>query len=143
MGLFGKLAGDRKKSKNSIKVNIMYFITEKTAKMMKGDVIDGLLHIEGKTYQLTKESVGFLKKGKKVEPFILIKHDVPVALIVDGEKLKYTAENLDGLINNKTLQQLINPPPVQTLDTLLWIIVGGLLGGMTVAIMFYSGMVSI
>jgi hypothetical protein len=114
---------------------IMYWETEKVAKMMRKEAKDGVIQI-GKKRILVDKSVheGMIKHGifvRALRPLYMIKWNKPIPMKVTekGLELSHDAENLKNLIENKTLAQLLTPAG-KGKEALLFLLIGAVMGGL-------------
>jgi hypothetical protein len=85
----------KNENKVSIPVKVLYFVTEKTVKLIDSEVSEGLLEIGKGTYVIDKTASVLLKQRRGLIPLIIIKSGKPVPMLIDESKgFKYSAENL-------------------------------------------------
>lgn len=122
--------------KNAKKSVVLYFISEKQAELIDKEVNNGLITIGKRSIAVDTEKPLLLKAQgvflKSFRPFHIIKHDraLPHHFTDKGVKI-ITGENLKSLIENKTLDKLLQPKgadKMQILFLILGIVIGAIMG---------------
>jgi len=132
-----------------MKVAILYWITDKVCMFRTQKLDSGIIKIKKKTFQVDKSQPYFyvrkkLLGGQKVFPMYMLKHNTPYPLQVpSGKKLQYSSENITNLLELKTLDNILKPPETRKVDTIMFILVGVIMGALISAILFLTKMIPV
>lgn len=116
------------------KAKLLYFETEKLARLMNINVKDGMINIKKKKFFLDQVKPASIPSGilvKSFRPFYVVKWDkaVPLNFSKEGLKGEQSAENLKNLVENKTLDAFLRPKDAGK-QQMLFFIIGAVMGGL-------------
>ena len=116
------------------KARMLYFETEKLARIIDANIKDGFAQIRKKKFFVQEVKPVFIPSGiivKSWRPLYAIRWDkvIPFQFVKEGLKAIPSAENMKNLIENKTLDALLKPASTNK-QALLFFIMGAVMGGL-------------
>jgi len=131
-----------------MKVKILFWVTDKVVQFRTHKLNSGIIKIKKKTFQVDKSQPYFYVQkrlfGQKVFPMYILKHNSPYPLQVSPSgKLQYSSENITNLLELKTLDNILKPPETRKVDTIMFILVGVIMGALISAVLFLTKMIPV
>ena len=116
------------------KATILYFESDKEARIVRQKVKDGVVQMGDKTWLVDKAKPFIIPVGNFIRgfsPLYIIKWNQAEPLTMEKAKITsaVTPENLSRLLQNKTLANLLNPQET-TQTMILYIVIGIAIGAM-------------
>jgi protein involved in sex pheromone biosynthesis len=131
-----------------MKVQALMWVTDKVCRMITAKLDNGLIKIKKKTFQVDKSQPYFYLTGgflrKKVTPLYILKHNSPYPITMPAiGKLQYSSENITNLLELKTLDNILKPPEARKMDTIMFIIIGVVMGSLVSAVLFLTKVIQV
>jgi len=131
-----------------MKISALYWITDSVCRQITAKLDNGLIKIKKKTFQVDKSKPYFLISGgflrKKVTPLYILKHNSPYPITMPQiGKLQYSSENITNLLELKTLDNILKSPEAKKMDTIMFIIIGVVMGALVSAVLFLTKVIQV
>lgn len=123
---------------------VLYYETEKVARLIEKKVEDGMIDIGKKRYYVDEANPPLVPTGTIVRswrPFHVVKWNVALPQTFERDGVKtMTATNLKNFMENKALDQLLTPKGESKVAILVFII-GAVMGGLIGYLIANSGVI--